>query len=152
VSVNGKDMTEKNLGDYRLYSTYIFKEADEVSFDALSVGDYKVEVAKDILKDVAALMQIAKHIRSKLEVVYKNRDDWEHRTQTYIYVGDKRIPVDHVCAEVNGLQFRMDFVNWGTFVKSRGEGKWSWSLVRVRHKAWRIFTSRIRRAALGLRR
>lgn len=144
-------MDEKKEGGYRIYSTYIFKEKDEVTIDALSVGDYKVEVGNDILKDVAALRRIANHIRSKLELVYKNREDWEHRTQTYIYVGDERIPVDHICTEVNGLQIRMDFVNWGTFVKRKGDGKWSWNLIRSRNRAWRVFASRFRRAALGLR-
>lgn len=151
MRVDGQNRAEKKVGGYRIYSTYIFRDGDEVTCEALSVGDYKFKVGKDVLRDVTSLMCIARHIRSKLELVYKNSDEWEHRTQTYIHIDGLAVPVDHVCAEVNGFQLRIDFTAECAYVKRKHNGEWFWTTTKVRYKGWKMFASRIRRAALGLR-
>jgi hypothetical protein len=135
---------------YRFFSTYIFREKDEVSCQAISIGNRKVAVGVDVLKDLASLQGLACYWRSKLELEDRARDDYDELFQTFIYVDGKRIPVDHICAEINGVSVRLDFTGGGMYVKSSNHRR-RWTYTRSHYKSLRLFASAIRQAALARR-
>jgi hypothetical protein len=135
---------------YRFYSTYIFREKDEVSCQAISIGEHKFTVGVDVLKDLASLRQLARHWRSRLELKDRASDVYDETFQTFIYVADKRIPVDHICAEINGVRVRVDFTGGGMYVKSSNHRR-RWTYTRSHYKSLRLFASAIRQAALTRR-
>lgn len=134
---------------YRFFSTHIFQEGDEVSCEAIAIGDYKVAVGQSVLRDVAALKELARYWKSQLELPVRRRQDYDERFQTFIHVAGRRVPVDHLCVEIRGVRVRIDFTGFGMYVQtSRRPG---WTLVAKRHKAFRLFASAIRQAALDRR-
>jgi hypothetical protein len=140
---------EKQAAPYRVYSTYIFREKDEVSCEAISIGDRKVSVGVNVLKDLESLQELARYWGSKLELQDRASDDYDEMFQTFIYVDGKKIPVDHICAEINGVRLRLDFTGGGMYVKA--SNRWRWTYARSHYKALRLFASAIRQAALARR-
>lgn len=144
-----KNSEKQTTAPYRFYSTYIFREKDEGSCEAISIGDRKVSVGVDVLKDLESLQGLARYWQSKLELQDRARDDYDELFQTFIYVDGKKIPVDHVCAEINGIKVRLDFTGFAMYVKVNN--RWRWTQTRSRYKGFRLFASALRQAALSRR-
>jgi hypothetical protein len=142
-----KNSEKQTMAPYRFYSTYIFREKDEVSCEAISIGDRKVPVGVDVLKDLESLQGLARYWRSKLELQDRASDDYDELFQTFIYVDGKKIPVDHVCVDINGVKVRLDFTAFAMYVNV--SNRWRWTQTRSKYKAFRLFASAIRQAALA---
>ncbi|MBC8739783.1 hypothetical protein F6X40_24015 [Paraburkholderia sp. UCT31] len=137
-------MKIEKTGHYRIFSTHIFKQRYEVSCGAFSIGDRAILTGLNPLKDSAAFQELARYWRAKLELSSRRSDDYDPTYQSFILVDDVRIPVDHICAEVNGAIIRLDFTSARMYVSRDSRVQWTAS----RYKAFRLFASAIRRAAL----
>jgi hypothetical protein len=134
------------LGQYRLFSTSIFAERDEVACDAISIGDFRFVPSGNALKDSAGLRALAKYWLSRLEVASRHSVSYD-RFQTFILAGGQTIPVDHLCAEVNGTALQLHFTAGHTYVHV-GEKRVTTSSV---YRGLRLFASAMRNVALGRR-
>jgi hypothetical protein len=136
---------------YRYFSTSIYRYEDEVEFESFSIGDFKFEPGKNVLRDIVMFQQLARYWRSQKELRYRDWDgSWNGRDssefQPYIYVEGKRIPVDHFGVEYNGTRIRLDFTGFGRFLKVTG--RWRYTRTPGSYKAFRLFASALRQAAL----
>ena len=145
-------MTQPNTSvAYRFFSTHIFQEKDEVKFEAFSVGDFRIEPGKNVLHDIDAFQRLARYWRSQKELRYRAWDgSWNggdsSEFQPYIHVKGQRIPVDHFGVEYNGTRIRLDFTGFGRFLHV--SGRWKWTKTQGSYKAFRLFASALRQAAL----
>jgi hypothetical protein len=131
-------------GQYRVFSTSIFAERDEIACDAIAIGDFRVVPSGNALKDSAGVKALANYWRSRLELASRRSVDYD-RFQTFIFVRGQTIPVDHLCAEVNGTILQLHFTAGRAYVHV-GEKRVSTASV---YRGLRLFASAMQNAALG---
>ncbi|KWU26418.1 hypothetical protein [Burkholderia cenocepacia] len=137
-------MNIRPLGHYRIFSTCIFAEGDEVACTAVIVDNFVVAPTGDPLKDSARIKALARHWRGKLETDYRHAESYG-RFQTFIVAQGQKVPVDHVCAEVNGVIVQLHFTSSAAYVHVNNKR----TSVGSTYRALRLFASAIRKAALG---
>ena len=144
LSPVSRPMQIQPLGKYRVFSTSIFAERDETTCDAIAIGDFRIVPSGNALKDSASFKALAKYWRSCLELASRRSVDYD-RFRTFVSARGQTVPVDHLCAEVNGAILQLHFTAGRVYVHV-GVRRVSTSSV---YRGLRLFASAMRKVALG---